>query len=90
MRLLYLTPGCFDKGGISRYNRYQITALRELLGEGNVYAYSFLGPDDAGFETPFSVTFHGNGANIPSKSFMLRALWRTRFVTDPKLSWERM
>ena len=44
MKILYLTPGCFDKGGISRYNRYQIQALRMLAGAENVFVFSLLGP----------------------------------------------
>ncbi len=27
-RILYLTPGVFDKGGISRYGRYQMIVLK--------------------------------------------------------------
>lgn len=57
-RLLYLTPGCFDKGGISRYSRYQIEALRQLLGAENVRVLSLLGPDVDDFEAPFEVDWH--------------------------------
>jgi phosphatidylinositol alpha-1,6-mannosyltransferase len=60
MRLLYLTPGCFDKGGISRYSRYQIEALRELLGVENVRVLSLLGPDADDFEEPFAVDWHSS------------------------------
>ena len=42
-RILYLTPGCFDKGGISRYSRYQIECLREIHGEAAVTVQSLLG-----------------------------------------------
>ena len=59
LKILYLTPGCFDKGGISRYCRYQIAALREIAGEGSVRPLSLLGPDPDGFETPFEVSWHG-------------------------------
>jgi phosphatidylinositol alpha-1,6-mannosyltransferase len=74
MRVLYLTPGCFDKGGISRYSRYQIRALRELLGPGSVTALSLLGPDEGSFEEPFPVDFHARG-NAPrdKAAFLLRA-----------------
>jgi len=67
-RILYLTPGCFDKGGISRYCRYQISALRDLYGAENVSALSLMGPDENGFEEPFYVAWHG--ASKPN------ALWR--------------
>ncbi|MCL4752349.1 MAG: glycosyltransferase family 4 protein [Myxococcales bacterium] len=67
MRVLYLTPGCFDKGGISRYSRYQIRALRDLLGADNVSVLSLLGPGDDSFEEPFEVDWHGSGADSRSK-----------------------
>ena len=61
MKLLFLTPGCFDKGGISRYSRYQIKAWREILGEENVHVLSLLGPDENSFEEAFPVTFSAGG-----------------------------
>ena len=61
MRILYLTPGCFDKGGISRYSRYQISALREICSSANVRALSLLGPDAEAFEERFEVDWHGRG-----------------------------
>lgn len=61
MKLLYLTPGCFDKGGISRYCRYQITALRALLGYSNVHVYSLLGPTPESIEEPFEVDWFAAG-----------------------------
>lgn len=73
MKILYLTPGCFDKGGISRYNRYQIEALRELYGTDKVRVLSLLGPKADDFENPFSVYWFGTGANPISK---LAFTWR--------------
>lgn len=67
MRVLYLTPGCFDKGGISRYSRYQIRALRDLLGPEKVTVLSLLGPGEDCFEEPFEVDWHGSGADRRSK-----------------------
>lgn len=60
---LYLTPGCFDKGGISRYNRAQITALRELLGADAVRVYSIRGPAAGDFESPFHVEWTAGGSD---------------------------
>lgn len=43
MKIVLLTPGCFDRGGISRYTRYQILALfssRQL----DCQFFSILGP----------------------------------------------
>ena len=61
MKVFYLTPGCFDKGGISRYSRYQITALRSLVGQENVFVFSVLGPSDEDFEDKFDVTYSAGG-----------------------------
>lgn len=59
MRILFLTPGCFDKGGISRYSRYQISALREIFGSQNVRVLSLLGPGENSLEEDFDVYWHG-------------------------------
>jgi phosphatidylinositol alpha-1,6-mannosyltransferase len=83
-RILYLTPGCFDKGGISRYGRYQIEALREIVGPANLRVLSLLGPDADSFETGFDVAWHGGSGAATRGSrarFALRAarevaLWR--------------
>lgn len=75
MRILYLTPGCFDKGGISRYTRYQITALREIVGPENVCAFSLHGPTPSGFERPFHVDWHGTSVSRLAKAeFVARVL----------------
>lgn len=58
-RILFLTPGCFDKGGISRYSRYQIEAWRSIVGHERVSVMSLLGPDANSFETPFDVDWSG-------------------------------
>ncbi len=58
-RVLYLTPGCFDKGGVSRYSRYQIRCLRDWLGDDNVRVLSLMGPDEHSLETPMDVWWHG-------------------------------
>jgi phosphatidylinositol alpha-1,6-mannosyltransferase len=61
MKILYLTPGCFDKGGISRYCRYQISALRQIVGVENVSVHSLLGPGPDDFEDSFPVTKYAGG-----------------------------
>src|SRR6185312_904487 len=81
MKILYLTPGCFDKGGISRYTRYQISALREIVGPRNVHALSLLGPDEDSLEEPFEVDFHASGNSRRDKAaLMLRAVTLTAQV----------
>jgi phosphatidylinositol alpha-1,6-mannosyltransferase len=64
MKILYITPGCFDKGGISRYSRYQITALREFYGNQNIKVISFLGQDENSFESKFEVDWSGSGKGL--------------------------
>jgi phosphatidylinositol alpha-1,6-mannosyltransferase len=64
---MFLTPGSFDKGGVSRYTRYQITALREMFDQHDVRVYSVWGrqPDD--FETPFEVDWSAGGISATQK-----------------------
>lgn len=57
--LIYITPGCFDKGGISRYSRYQIESLRKLYGKDQVYVMSLMGPESDSFEEDFRVDYAG-------------------------------
>lgn len=71
MRILYLTPGCFDKGGISRYTRYQIQALRAIFGPDRVRALSLLGPDKDSLESDFEVDFHASGNDARAKAALL-------------------
>ncbi len=80
MKTLYLTPGCFDKGGTSRYNRYQVAALRELFGEGSVGVMSVLGPDENSFEEAFEYAFAAGGTSSRQKAaFVARATsWALR------------
>ena len=74
-KILYLTPGCFDKGGISRYSRYQIAALRELFGDGQVRVLSLLGPTKDSFEIPMKVFWHSLSNALSDKiRFTLTAL----------------
>lgn len=89
MRLLFLTPGCFDKGGISRYSRYQIEALRQILGTESVRVLSLLGPGEDSFEAPFAVDWHGPSAGRPSlmdraafsaRAAAIAAAWRPHVV----------
>jgi phosphatidylinositol alpha-1,6-mannosyltransferase len=85
MKILYLTPGCFDKGGISRYNRYQIRACQELFGETRVKIFSLLGPSDNDFEEAIPVEWHGNGANIKSKIGMMARVMNCAIQWKPDI-----
>lgn len=83
MKVLYLTTGCFDKGGISRYCRYQISALRELFGTADVEVLSLLGPDEHGFEVPFEVAWHGRSGGLPDKLEMAARAGRYAISVRP-------
>ena len=86
MRVAFLATGLFDKGGISRYGRYQIRALREILGE-RVQALSLLGPGSDDFEEPFKVEYHGRSGQLIDKAkFAWKAL-RTCFSWEPSIVW---
>lgn len=86
-KILYLTPGCFDKGGISRYNRYQITSLRELEGVENIKVFSLLAPAEGDFEDPFQVDWHGWGATKLSKlSYIFKVLCCV-YMWKPDMIW---
>ncbi|MER8548323.1 glycosyltransferase family 4 protein [Mesorhizobium sp. M1169] len=86
-KVLFVTPGCFDKGGISRYSRYQIRALRNILGEENVRVYSLTGPDGTGFEDPVGTYWNGsNGTATASDRFsMALRLTRDALLWRPQL-----
>lgn len=77
MKVLYLTAGIFDKGGISRYGRYQISAIRDCVGPENTRVVSLLGPEPDGFETPFAVDYVAGGLSLRSKAaFTTVSLWQ--------------
>jgi phosphatidylinositol alpha-1,6-mannosyltransferase len=83
LRTLFITPGCFDKGGISRYSRYQIAALREIVGEENLRVYSLLGPDSKSFEEPIDVHWHGKHATLSGRAELVARLFYDTLVWRP-------
>lgn len=86
-KILYLTPGCFDKGGISRYNRYQISALRELKEDNTIRVLSLLGPKAGDFEEYFQVHWHGWGSSKLSKFFFILTLIKEFVFWKPDVIW---
>ncbi len=72
-RIVYVTPGVFDKGGVSRYSRYQIRALRELLGDDAVAVLSLAPPGPGDFEDAFPVDFASFGYSRTGKAFFAAA-----------------
>jgi phosphatidylinositol alpha-1,6-mannosyltransferase len=87
VKLLYLTPGCFDKGGISRYSRYQISSLREILGNGNLQVCSLLGPDEESFEEPFEVDWYAGGKGFFNKAAFVLWVSAASFIHRPGIIW---
>ncbi len=89
MKILYLTPGCFDKGGISRYNRFQINALREIVGVENVKIFSLLSKDpDNYFEDDFRVDWQGKSKfHLLRKSAFSIAVSRCAYQFKPDIIW---
>jgi phosphatidylinositol alpha-1,6-mannosyltransferase len=86
-KILYLSPGCFDKGGISRYNRYQIRALRELNGENNVKIISLLGKSKGDFEDDFTIDWQGWGAGKLSKLAFIAQFLKILWSWKPDVIW---
>ena len=85
MKILYLTPGCFDKGGISRYSRYQISALRNLFGEEQVKVISLLGQTKYSFEADFNVYWSGTGNNLMQKLKFVIQVWKVVLFWQPEV-----
>jgi phosphatidyl-myo-inositol dimannoside synthase len=59
-RIIYGSPGLFDMGGIARYGRAQVLALRSLQG-ADVQVISMLGPNSAGFDEAIDVDVIAGG-----------------------------
>ncbi|QJR11706.1 D-inositol-3-phosphate glycosyltransferase [Usitatibacter rugosus] len=64
-RIVYGSPGLFDMGGIARYGRSQVRALKSILGGENVEVLSMLAPGPGGFDEPIEVDLVAGG-NRPS------------------------
>jgi phosphatidylinositol alpha-1,6-mannosyltransferase len=85
-RVLYLSPGVFDKGGVSRYARHQVRALRELLGDREIEVLSLLPPDEHAFEEPFAVAFSSFGTSLRGKAlFAIAAVLAA--ASRPEIVW---
>jgi phosphatidylinositol alpha-1,6-mannosyltransferase len=86
-RALYLTPGVFDKGGISRYGRYQIRALREILGAEGVEVISLAPPLAGDLEEPFAVDFASFGATLRGRALFAAAAAAAALGDRPAIVW---
>ena len=87
MSLVYLASDVFFKGGIERYSRSQIRALRTLFQDSAVHVFSYQAPDENAFEVPFPVEFHGGGSGRFKKGlFSIQVLMRLIRI-KPDLIW---
>ena len=64
MKVLYLGTDLFMKGGIQRYSRYQIDALRRTYGADSVRVLGLSGPGADAFEEPLETTWIAGGVGI--------------------------
>jgi len=87
MKVLYITPGVFDKGGISRYGRYQIQALRDLLGASSVCVVSMAGPRPDQLERPFQVDWTSSATGVRAKVETSLAVLRLARQHRPDIIW---
>lgn len=80
VKVIVLASGVFDKGGIARYLRYQIRALREAYGAESVQVLSLLGPSANDFEDPIEVRWSGSTptTDLARARFAIAALNETR------------
>ena len=60
--ILHLSLDLFSLGGIQRYNRYELRALRTLLPDVDISACSFAAPNGRGFEEPLDADLIGREA----------------------------
>ena len=86
-RLLYLATDVFSKGGIQRYSRTQIRALRELLGMESVTVLSLRSPGKDSIEEPFSVDYAGQGLPMVSRMRYVARAAGYSLRQQPDLIW---
>ncbi|HWP91121.1 MAG TPA: glycosyltransferase family 4 protein [Thermodesulfobacteriota bacterium] len=82
-KVLFLSSDMFFKGGLQRYARYEYKALREIMGEENVFSFSLNGKDGNSFEEEVSVNFVPRGGGVLRKiDFTLQAI---KFMRQKKI-----
>jgi phosphatidylinositol alpha-1,6-mannosyltransferase len=67
MKILYVGTDVDAKGGIPRYSRYQVQALRGAWGEGAVRVFSLCRKEDDAFEEVLAIHHYGGGTALASK-----------------------
>lgn len=87
MDILYLATGVFDKGGISRYCRYQIEALRRCSSVEKVFVMSLYPPVGDVFEEEFQVDNYCQGISLLSKLRFSAGALQVASTLKPKIIW---
>ena len=75
-RIFYLTPGCFDRGGISRYCRYQLKAISQNK-DNNLIVYSLFGRNyNFSEDLPYKIftSSRGKPSKLNKLSFSMKFL----------------
>ena len=73
-RVLYVAYDLFSLGGIQRYSRYEVRALRELLPDADIRICSLRGPEAGGFPPPEQVEIVGGRSRRARAAFVARVL----------------
>jgi len=86
--ILYLATDVFSTGGVQRYARYQISALRSIDWLGKIVVFS-LWPKRPGdlFEENFKVDYEGKGAKFFSKIVFSLEVILSAVKEKPDLIW---
>lgn len=87
MKVLYLSTGVFDKGGISRYSRYQIEAMRSSGIVKKLYAMSLWPRKGDIFEDDFHVDRAYSGIPVTSKAHFTSDALGIAAAMHPDVVW---
>lgn len=85
--ILYLGIDLFRKGGIQRYSRTQIRALRELVRDENVIVFSLSPPDQEQFEEPFETAYTGLGGSTLGRVHFVLNILQAVISLKPRIIW---
>ena len=85
--LFYLASDVFAMGGIERYSRYQVQALRELLPGTVLKIYSYNSPQPGGFEEPIEVEHQGGGHGWLAKIRYSLIVSFQILISQPEIIW---
>lgn len=88
-RALVLTTDVFMKGGVQRYSRGVVHAIRHIAGDEAVSIFVVNRPDTRQFETSIDVDYVGGGTGLIAKArYAGRVLaWAARYRSELGLVW---